>query len=241
VPSPFLRGSAASRRNDGRGWIALAAVLAFPVASAAELPLDGHAFNAQRLEVKCIAVSSANVASLGSCDVAASKQWFSTAEGTARFTYKRCIASIEAEYFVFARDSECAQVLAGWRDQMKHHAKDPRTAASIKADSKQRLRQEIEERPRVLQCQAKDGLWTNGGGIPRPNEQRFCMLPSPDAGKACQSSSDCRAATCLSSKQFPDGEEVGVQTTGVCSKYGAVGGCMARVEGGKAQKTVCVD
>jgi hypothetical protein len=91
------------------------------------------------------------------------------------------------------------------------------------------------------QCEAKRGTWGRSGGPIRSNERYFCFLPSSDGGKACTSSKECLAGTCLSRKQFPDSEPVGSKTKGICATYAYVGGCVARVEDGRAQPMICVD
>jgi hypothetical protein len=91
------------------------------------------------------------------------------------------------------------------------------------------------------QCEARGGTWGRSGGPIRPNERYFCFLPSSDGGKACTSSKECLAGTCLARKRFPDGEAVGSKTKGICATYAYVGGCVARVEGGRAQPMICVD
>jgi len=77
-------------------------------------------------------------------------------------------------------------------------------------------------------CSAQDGLWYVPGMSP-PGTPRRCLLPTPDAGRACTSSSQCRRSTCV-----PDGPGTSARpgiASGHCDKYG-IHSCGQTVEAG---------
>lgn len=222
----------------------LAVLLSSNSALSADSRLVGsYGFNSQRSEEKCIAITAKNTKDFGSCDVRKTNTSghvrFDGRRGGGPLSYTRCISSVNAEYFVFETEAGCKQAQEGSRDAAEGYS--PKDRLSIKTNEVERLERDIRERSQELECQVKDGLWTNGGGLRHRDAPRFCQMPYSDAGKNCKSSSDCSSGICLSRKSFPESEAPGAQTVGMCTKYPVGGGCLSRIEGGKAQPVICSD
>jgi hypothetical protein len=82
-------------------------------------------------------------------------------------------------------------------------------------------------------CKAKGGAVRQVGMLGLPS----CVLPFPDAGKACQSKADCTGA-CFA----PAGAAVGTKAAGACQvDTAAIFGCNDTVEGGVVTSGMCVD
>ena len=86
-------------------------------------------------------------------------------------------------------------------------------------------------------CKARKGWWTNGPGPQRPDAQHFCVLPAIDAGKKCSSFSDCSSNLCLPKNA---NLSAGTRTIGECAAFNG-GGCIASVQDGVIQPTICSD
>lgn len=90
-------------------------------------------------------------------------------------------------------------------------------------------------------CLAQGGRWGRIGLSPR--EQ--CNLPAPDAGRVCNDSSEC-TGLCLADlspeeKERVTRQKVPVQTSGKCSNWVIVVGCVAEVESGQVRNIICRD
>jgi hypothetical protein len=90
-------------------------------------------------------------------------------------------------------------------------------------------------------CLAQGGRWERIGIA--PYEQ--CNLPAPDAGRVCNDSSEC-AGLCLANLSPEEQERVRrqgtpIQTSGKCSNWVIVVGCVAVVENGQVKNILCLD
>jgi hypothetical protein len=90
-------------------------------------------------------------------------------------------------------------------------------------------------------CLAQGGKWGRIGLSPK--EQ--CNLPAPDAGKVCNDSSEC-TGLCLADLSAEEKERVTrqripIQTSGKCSNWVIVVGCVPIVENGQVKNIVCID
>jgi hypothetical protein len=82
-------------------------------------------------------------------------------------------------------------------------------------------------------CKKHSGQWERIG----KQQKESCVLPASDAGKSCQSSSDCEVAcVALNEPVAP-----GTATAGVCLESTNLFGCRTYVSGGTAEPTLCVD
>lgn len=89
------------------------------------------------------------------------------------------------------------------------------------------------EEARDVDCRAAGGTLQPLGRLQRVQ----CVIPYADAGKSCSSKSDC-SGQCLASANVPAGEVA----TGTCQRDVSQNfGCRQRIDGGKAQGTICVD
>ena len=64
-----------------------------------------------------------------------------------------------------------------------------------------------------------------------------CIQTMPDAGKACQDSSQC-IGQCKIVGEYVD---FGMPTEGQCSQTDSPFGCFQTVEGGRAEPAICID
>lgn len=90
-------------------------------------------------------------------------------------------------------------------------------------------------------CLAQGGKWGRIGLAPK--EQ--CNLPAPDAGQVCNDSSEC-TGLCLADLSAEEKERLTRQrtpipTSGKCSNWVIVVGCIAVVENGQVRGIVCRD
>lgn len=90
-------------------------------------------------------------------------------------------------------------------------------------------------------CLAQGGKWGRIGLSPK--EQ--CNLPAPDAGQVCNDSSEC-TGLCLADLSAEEKERLTRQrtpipTSGKCSNWVIVVGCIAVVENGQVKGIVCRD
>jgi len=81
-------------------------------------------------------------------------------------------------------------------------------------------------------CNQASGSWQRLGMMGKWQ----CLLPMPDAGKACSSGAQCQSA-CLAPANSPADEPV----IGVCAAVKPLYGCHASVENGRASPALCVD
>ncbi|CAM4349158.1 MULTISPECIES: hypothetical protein [Stenotrophomonas] len=89
------------------------------------------------------------------------------------------------------------------------------------------------EEARDVDCRAAGGTLQPLGRLQRVQ----CVIPYADAGKSCSSKSDC-SGQCLASAEVT----AGAVATGTCQRDVSQNfGCRQRVDGGKAQGTICVD
>lgn len=90
-------------------------------------------------------------------------------------------------------------------------------------------------------CLAQGGRWGRIG----LSLKEQCNLPAPDAGQVCNDSSEC-TGLCLATLSEQEKEQVTrqripVQTSGKCSNWVIVVGCIAVVENGQVKSIVCID
>ncbi|MBO1749745.1 hypothetical protein LMF57_20045 [Stenotrophomonas sp. SI-NJAU-1] len=110
-------------------------------------------------------------------------------------------------------------------------ASDDAGAAATAADSPEAAA--AYEEARDVDCRAAGGTLQPLGRLQRVQ----CVIPYADAGKSCSSKSDC-SGQCLASANVPAGEVA----TGTCQRDVSQNfGCRQRIDGGKAQGTICVD
>lgn len=89
------------------------------------------------------------------------------------------------------------------------------------------------EEARDVDCRAAGGTLQPLGRLQRVQ----CVIPYADAGKICSSKSDC-SGQCLATGEVA----AGAVATGTCQRDASQAfGCRQRIEGGKAQGTICVD
>ncbi|WP_049469666.1 hypothetical protein [Stenotrophomonas indicatrix] len=89
------------------------------------------------------------------------------------------------------------------------------------------------EEARDVDCRAAGGTLQPLGRLQRVQ----CVIPYADAGKSCGSKSDC-SGQCLASTELT----AGAVATGTCQRDVSQNfGCRQRIDGGKAQGTICVD
>ena len=89
------------------------------------------------------------------------------------------------------------------------------------------------EEARDVDCRAAGGTLQPLGRLQRVQ----CVIPYADAGKTCSSKSDC-SGQCLASAEVT----AGAVATGTCQRDVSQNfGCRQRIDGGKAQGTICVD
>lgn len=82
-------------------------------------------------------------------------------------------------------------------------------------------------------CEKHSGQWKRIG----KQQKKSCVLPASDAGKSCQSSSDCEVACVALNEPIAPG----TATAGVCLESTNLFGCRTYVSGGTAEPTLCVD
>lgn len=89
-------------------------------------------------------------------------------------------------------------------------------------------------------CLAQGGKWGRIGLAP----QEQCNLPAPDAGHVCNDSSEC-TGLCLADLSAEEKERLRqrtpIPTSGQCSRWVIVVGCVAVVENGQVKAIVCRD
>ena len=87
-------------------------------------------------------------------------------------------------------------------------------------------------------CEAQGGRWGRIGLSPREE----CNLPTSDAGKECLFSSECEGLCVaeLSREELAAAAHKAIATTGKCSAWRIVVGCMGVVEAGLV-RPVCID
>jgi hypothetical protein len=89
-------------------------------------------------------------------------------------------------------------------------------------------------------CLEMKGVWGTFAMPGYPGAVEHCRLPAPDAGKACRSSNDCSLGVCEAKDGlFNEGE--GKAAAGECPAFFTGFGCVARIEDGKIQPTVCAN
>ena len=71
--------------------------------------------------------------------------------------------------------------------------------------------------------------------------ESMCAEPLADAGKSCQSSSDCAGDCILAPKPDQPRPEPGQPAAGVCQSFNYPYGCREQVEDGRFIGTLCVD
>jgi len=110
-------------------------------------------------------------------------------------------------------------------------ASDDAGAAATVADSPEAAA--AYEEARDVDCRAAGGTLQPLGRLQRVQ----CVIPYADAGKSCSGKSDC-SGQCLASAEVT----AGVVATGTCQRDVSQNfGCRQRIDGGKAQGTLCVD
>jgi hypothetical protein len=84
------------------------------------------------------------------------------------------------------------------------------------------------------ECRRKQGDWTRQGmrGI------YGCVLKAADAGKACNSGSDCQFCRCVDTER---GHLPGTRQTGQCAATDSRFGCYRLVENGEVMPGICAD
>ncbi|MGE8237745.1 MAG: hypothetical protein ACN6PQ_15840 [Stenotrophomonas indicatrix] len=109
-------------------------------------------------------------------------------------------------------------------------SEDAGTAATV-ADSPEAAA--AYEEARDVDCRAAGGTLQPLGRLQRVQ----CVIPYADAGKSCSSKSDC-SGQCLASAEVT----AGAVATGTCQRDVSQNfGCRQRIDGGRAQGTLCVD
>lgn len=84
------------------------------------------------------------------------------------------------------------------------------------------------------ECARLHGLWFQPAGADA--RAAFCIVPTPDAGKACLSTSDC-ATFCEEVR----GRDPAAPARGICHANYDYRGCFALVEDGERAGRVCID
>ncbi len=90
-------------------------------------------------------------------------------------------------------------------------------------------------------CEAHGGKWNRIGLAPRD----ACNLPTSDAGQSCSDSSECEGA-CVADLSRADYDRVTknkviIDSTGKCTPWRIVVGCLAVVTDGKVNGIMCID
>jgi hypothetical protein len=90
-------------------------------------------------------------------------------------------------------------------------------------------------------CEAQGGKWGRIGLAPRDE----CNLPTSDAGQICSDSSQCEGA-CVADLSRADYDRVAknkviILSTGKCTPWRIVVGCLAVVTDGKVNGIMCID
>lgn len=110
-------------------------------------------------------------------------------------------------------------------------ASDGAGTASTAADSPEAAA--AYEEARDVDCRAAGGTLQPLGRLQRLQ----CVIPYADAGKSCGNKSDC-SGQCLATGEVA----AGAMATGACQRDVSQNfGCRQRIDGGKAQGTICVD
>ncbi|MBU1325709.1 MAG: hypothetical protein KJ676_10735 [Alphaproteobacteria bacterium] len=84
-------------------------------------------------------------------------------------------------------------------------------------------------------CRAAGGSWGPQGLLGRAQ----CVMPMPDAGKACRDGDDC-VGDCRGDPE-KGGAAPGDPMTGKCQATTSPFGCYTRIEDGRAEGMLCVD
>jgi hypothetical protein len=90
--------------------------------------------------------------------------------------------------------------------------------------------EQMEDKKAWGECLLKEGHWMGVGG-PITNT---CNLPTSDAGKKCESRSECES-DCIT----VDNVEIGEQYVGECHEYQMTVGCFFFIEGGIVESMSC--
>lgn len=91
-------------------------------------------------------------------------------------------------------------------------------------------------------CASVGGKWGKAGIFPK----EFCNLPTKDANKICNDASECEG-TCLAMSLTREQVEqtwrqkIPIRTSGKCTAWKLVFGCMPVVRNGKVQGLFCQD
>lgn len=110
-------------------------------------------------------------------------------------------------------------------------ASDGAGTASTAADSPEAAA--AYEEARDVDCRAAGGTLQPLGRLQRLQ----CVIPYADAGRSCGNKSDC-SGQCLATGEVA----AGAMATGTCQRDVSQNfGCRQRIDGGKAQGTICVD
>ena len=81
-------------------------------------------------------------------------------------------------------------------------------------------------------CLSLNGSWQMGG-----SGTMLCNIATPDGGKPCRDTSECKGI-CLAAS----GDEEGSRAVGACSStFTPLGGCRSHVHRGYVMPSVCVD
>ena len=95
---------------------------------------------------------------------------------------------------------------------------------------------DAEPRSELAQCAAKGGTVERRGIL----NLEMCVLPYSDAGKVCTDGSQCEGF-CLASSNTETGETGTADAEGMCQADDQLFGCVARIEDGIVQPTLCID
>ncbi|MGQ0559991.1 MAG: hypothetical protein ACT4OE_10500 [Sphingosinicella sp.] len=89
------------------------------------------------------------------------------------------------------------------------------------------------------QCEARGGQLAQAG----LSGGMTCVLPTPDAGRACRGSPDCQGRFCLLDQRRLGGKrpEPGAEVPGACQPTDYLYGCRDTVENGRFQGALCID
>jgi len=100
----------------------------------------------------------------------------------------------------------------------------------------------IQMMPGLPSAETRSCATTGGFIAQRGRAQRaMCVHPFGDAGKACQSGSDCQGK-CIATAGANGGlPQTGEATAGFCQADDKLFGCYAEVENGVARRSICVD
>lgn len=86
-------------------------------------------------------------------------------------------------------------------------------------------------RPGAMTAQERAECQANGGEVVQGLGPAVCATPTPDAGKSCNSGSECSGGLCLAQEEGPVGQ---------CAPLSATFGCMSVMENGE-KAMICID